>query len=66
MDWDYYDENVKSLWVVTGAGNHTLQKGRALLFDVVLDYLRANHFKFKIAKDINGASGGFLLEGLED
>ena len=66
IDWDYYDEDARSLWIVTGAGNHTLAKGRALLFDVVHDYLRSTRLRWKVGKDNSGAAGAFLVEGLGD
>jgi hypothetical protein len=60
-DWEFYDPKEETLWIVTGVGSHTLVKGRALIYDVVYDYLDTIGAKFKIAKDNHQNAGGFLL-----
>lgn len=57
--WDYYDKDDKSVWVVTGTGNHTTHS-RAYIFDVMLAHLEDEAYKFKIAVN-NGSQGGFLI-----
>jgi len=61
FEWEFYDEEQKTLWIVTGAGKHTLQKGRALIFDIVYDYLDRNDYKFRIGRDENGNAGSFVV-----
>lgn len=71
LDWTYYrgpeafdkttGEMRRCVWLVTGAGNHTLQPGRALLFDVVRAHLRSTNADYRVAKDNLGTDGGFLL-----
>jgi hypothetical protein len=61
FDWEYYDEDSASVWIVTGVGSHTEQKGRTLIYDAVYDYLERFGYAFKIAKDNHGNAGGFFI-----
>ena len=60
--WKQKDRERDGVWVVTGAGLHTTQKGRKLLFESVLEHLEQQGYEFKIALNADGAPGGFLIK----
>lgn len=57
--WEFYSREERTVWVVTGSGNHTTHS-KAYVFDVVLDHLVQRGLRFKIAVN-NGQQGGFLV-----
>jgi len=61
FSWEFFEPEARSLWLVTGIGSHTVQKGRTLIYDVVHDYLEAVGIPFKVAKDNGNNAGGFLI-----